>query len=224
MEVKTTQKEDQYLFISFQQGDKKAFDLFFMKYYRVLCSYANQFVDYDTGEEIVQELMVWLWENKDTVVFESSPLSYLFKAVKNHCLKQIHKNDVRNQILTLLYGQSETLFDDPDFYVVEELSAKIESAIKSLPDTYRQAFEMNRFQDLTYQEIASRLDISPKTVDYRIQQSLKLLRIQLKDYLPLLISLLYHVTKFQADYSRAVRSRVLLPTRMGSRSSAPMWS
>ena len=59
-----------------------------------------------------------------------------------------------------------------------------------LPENYRQAFEMNRFQDMTYKEIASHLNISSKTVDYRIQQALKILRIKLKDYMPLLIGLL----------------------------------
>lgn len=45
---------------------------------------------------------------------------------------------------------------------------------------------MHRFKNMTYKEIASLLNVSPKTVDYRIQQALKLLRIELKDYLPLL--------------------------------------
>ena len=48
---------------------------------------------------------------------------------------------------------------------------------------------MNRFQNMTYHEIAEKLNVSSKTVDYRIQQALKLLRVELKDYLPLLMAL-----------------------------------
>lgn len=59
-----------------------------------------------------------------------------------------------------------------------------------LPETYREAFVMRRFKDMTYKEIAERLDVSVKTVDYRIQQALKQLAVELKDYLPLLIFLL----------------------------------
>lgn len=44
---------------------------------------------------------------------------------------------------------------------------------------------MHRFRDMSYKEIAARLNISPKTIDYRIQKALKLLRAELKDYLPL---------------------------------------
>ena len=69
----------------------------------------------------------------------------------------------------------------------KELTQKIEKAILNLPESYRVAFEMHRFQNKTYQEIAEELNISSKTVDYRIQQALKQLRKELKDYLPLLL-------------------------------------
>lgn len=81
-----------------------------------------------------------------------------------------------------LHGQ----FESPDFYIVKELESRIQAAVAQLPDTYRQAFEMNRYEKKTYNEIAVLLDISPKTVDYRIQQALKILRTTLKDYLPLI--------------------------------------
>ena len=50
---------------------------------------------------------------------------------------------------------------------------------------------MHRFRDMSYKEIAETLGVSPKAVDYRIQQALKQLRIDLKDYLPLLLPLLF---------------------------------
>jgi len=70
------------------------------------------------------------------------------------------------------------------------LSRKIEEALQRLPNSYREAFEMNRFQHLTYGEIASQLNVSSKTVDYRIQQALKLLRVDLRDYLPILLAII----------------------------------
>ena len=79
--------------------------------------------------------------------------------------------------------EDETYFQ----LIIEELTQKIEKAILNLPESYRVAFEMHRFQNKTYQEIAEELNISSKTVDYRIQQALKQLRKELKDYLPLLL-------------------------------------
>ena len=78
-----------------------------------------------------------------------------------------------------------------DFYQLKELTKRIEEAVAALPESYRQAFVMHRFRDMSYKEIAETLGVSPKAVDYRIQQALKQLRIDLKDYLPLLLPLLF---------------------------------
>ena len=181
---------DEVLFEQIQRGDEKAFDVLFLRYYPSLCAYAKQFVEYDDGQEIVQDVMVWFWENREMQLFEVSPKSYLFKAVKNRCFTLINRNEIKQRIVHTLYDNPQSQYEDPDFYVVDELSKKIEEALQRLPDSYRIAFEMNRFQNLTYSEIANQLGVSSKTVDYRIQQALKLLRVELKDYLPVLLLLL----------------------------------
>ena len=84
-----------------------------------------------------------------------------------------------------------TLHDGIKYYQIEELAKRIEDAVAALPESYREAFVMHRFRDMSYKEIAEILGISPKTVDYRIQQALKQLRVDLKDYLPLLLPILF---------------------------------
>ena len=185
----TDNTNDEILFQRIQAGDVKAFDVLFMRYYPLLCAYAKQFVNVDDGQEIVQDVMVWFWENSSMQVIESSPKNYLFKAVKNRCLTLINRNELKQQIVNTLYADWQSQYEDPDFYVVEELTRNIEAALSRLPESYREAFEMNRFQNMTYNEIAQKPNVSSKTVDYRIQQPLKLLRVELKDYLPLLMAL-----------------------------------
>ncbi|WP_304248243.1 RNA polymerase sigma-70 factor [Parabacteroides gordonii] len=180
---------DEVLFEKIQAGDVKAFDILFMRYYPLLCAYAKQFVDFDDGQEIVQDVMVWFWENSSMQVIESSPKNYLFRAVKNRCLTLINRNELKQRVVSSMYENQQSQYEDPDFYIVEELTRNIENALSRLPETYREAFEMNRFQSMTYNEIAEKLNVSSKTVDYRIQQALKLLRVELKDYLPLLMAL-----------------------------------
>ena len=80
----------------------------------------------------------------------------------------------------------QELILDAGLFQIEELQKQIQEAILRLPSSYREAFIMHRFHDMSYKEIAVQLNISPKTVDYRIQQALKQLRIELKDYLPLI--------------------------------------
>ena len=180
---------DEVLFEKIQAGDVKAFDILFMRYYPLLCAYAKQFVDFDDGQEIVQDVMVWFWENSSMQVIESSPKNYLFRAVKNRCLTLINRNELKQRVVSSMYENQQSQYEDPDFYIVEELTRNIENALSRLPETYREAFEMNRFQSMTYNEIAEKLNVSSTTVDYRIQQALKLLRVELKDYLPLLMAL-----------------------------------
>ena len=131
-------------------------------------------------------------ENKEMQAFENSLKSYLFKAVKNRCLTLINRNEVKQRIEKMIFDNLQSQYDDPDFYVIQELTEKIEEALARLPENVREAFELNRFQNLTYNEIAERLGVSPKTIDYRIQQALKQLRIDLKEYLPLLLPFLLH--------------------------------
>lgn len=181
---------DEMLFSAVRRGDGKAFDTLFLRYYAVLCAYAARFVEPEEGEETVQDVMVWFWENREMQVFDVSLKSYLFKAVKNRCLTLISRNELRQRAVSALHAGLQAVYEDPDFYVVEELAQRIEEALAALPASYREAFEMNRFRHMTYAEIAASLGVSSKTVDYRIQQALKLLRVQLKEYLPALLFLL----------------------------------
>lgn len=189
LSTRTDKTNDEVLFQRIQAGDVKAFDVLFMRYYPLLCAYAKRFVDFNDGQEIVQDVMVWFWENSSMQVIETSPKNYLFKAVKNRCLTLINRNELKQRMIKSLSTNMQAQYEDPDFYVVEELVRNIEAALSHLPENYRKTFEMNRFQNMTYNEIAEKLKISSKTVDYRIQQALKLLRIELKDYLPLLMTL-----------------------------------
>lgn len=179
-EIDTTNEED--LFQKTREGDVHAFETLFLRYYPILCTYARQYVDYEDGQEIAQDMMVWLWENSKTELTDSDIKYYLFKAVRNKCLTLISRNELKQRVISKLYGNDQSLYEDPDCYIVEELTRHIETALSHLPDSYREAFEMNRFQHMTYSEIAEKLNVSFKTIDYRIQQSLKLLRAELKDY------------------------------------------
>lgn len=175
------------LYMQIKDGNRIAFDTLFKKYYPILCAYARQFVGKEDAEEVVQDIMLWLWESRENQVIEDTLGQYLFRAVKNKCLTLINRSLIKQKVNNILHKEMQYLFDDPDFYIVEELSRKIETAIAALPESYRIAFEKNRFHNKTYQEIAGELGVSTKTIDYRIQQALKLLRVELKDFLPLLI-------------------------------------
>ena len=74
--------------------------------------------------------------------------------------------------------------------VREDIYQELYLAITELPEDCREIFWLY-FQGRNNKEIAEILEVSPKTVDYRIQQALKQLRLDLKDYLPLLLPILF---------------------------------
>ena len=183
--------ESNFLLSAIQRGDQKAFDALFRRYYPVLCAYGHRFVDLEDAEEIVQDSLLWIWENRENLFIETSLSSYLFKMIYRKALNKLAHIDATQRADTRFYEEMQEMLQDTDLYQVEELTQRIKDAIATLPESYRETFVMHRFRDMSYKEIAEILGISPKTVDYRIQQALKQLRVDLKDYLPLLLPILF---------------------------------
>ena len=77
----TYQSDNDFLLSAVQHGDQKAFDTLFRRYYPMLCAYGHRFVELEDAEEIVEDSLLWIWENRETLVIESSLNSYLFKMV-----------------------------------------------------------------------------------------------------------------------------------------------
>ena len=187
----TYQSDNDFLLSAVQRGDQKAFDTLFRRYYPMLCAYGHRFVELEDAEEIVEDSLLWIWENRETLVIESSLNSYLFKMVYRRALNKLAHIDATQRADTRFYEEMQEMLQDTDYYQIEELAKRIEDAVAALPESYRKAFVMHRFRDMSYKEIAETLGVSPKTIDYRIQQALKQLRVDLKDYLPLLLPLLF---------------------------------
>ena len=186
-----THPKDSSLLEAIQKGDNIAFNILFHRYYQLLCNYGNRFVDLEDAEEIVQDSLLWIWENRENLIIETSLSSYLFKMIYRKALNKLAHIDATQRADTRFYEEMQEMLQDTDLYQVEELTQRIKDAIATLPESYREAFVMHRFRDMSYKEIAEILGISPKTVDYRIQQALKQLRVDLKDYLPLLLPILF---------------------------------
>ena len=187
----TYQSDNDFLLSAVQRGDQKAFDTLFRRYYPMLCAYGHRFVELEDAEEIVEDSLLWIWENRETLVIESSLNSYLFKMVYRRALNKLAHIDATQRADTRFYEEMQEMLQDTDYYQIEELAKRIEDAVAALPESYREAFVMHRFRDMSYKEIAETLGVSPKTIDYLIQQALKQLRVDLKDYLPLLLPLLF---------------------------------
>jgi RNA polymerase sigma-70 factor (ECF subfamily) len=174
--------DDSSIVTLLQEGNNEAYKQMFIKYYAPLCEYASQYITDDEAEELIQELMLYIWENRRYLIVESSLKSYLFIAAKHRCLNTIKKQQYHRRIHSVLYEKLKDQFESPDYYLVNDLGEELRKAIKELPQGYRQTFAMSRLENHTNAEIARKLGVSVKTIEYRITQSLKILRMKLKEY------------------------------------------
>lgn len=136
----TYQSDNDFLLSAVQRGDQKAFDTLFRRYYPMLCAYGHQFVELEDAEEIVEDSLLWIWENRETLVIESSLNSYLFKMVYRRALNKLAHIDATQRADTRFYEEMQEMLQDTDYYQIEELAKRIEDAVAALPESYREAF------------------------------------------------------------------------------------
>ena len=175
------------------KGDKKAFEQVFNTYYQQLCNYAcSMLKDIDEAEEVVQNTFFNIWNKREALEVTISFKSYVYRAVHNDCLNKIKHGKVR-AVYAADYKSSMSggFADGATVLDAKELGKQINAAIASLPEQCGNVFRLSRFENLKYSEIADQLDISIKTVENHMGKALKLLRGQLKDYLPLVAWLFF---------------------------------
>lgn len=166
-------------------GDRAAFEALFRAHYKPLCAFANGYLaDAEKSEDLVQELFIRLWLDREKLTVTSSIKAYLFASVRNRCLNAL-------KIAVRMRGMSDEHLaiqeeSDPTEDEHTERIARVQAAVAGLPEERRKVFTMCRFDGLKYAEVATRLGISVKTVENQMGKALKDLRIELADLVPLL--------------------------------------
>lgn len=177
---------------SLRKGEKKAYEAIYNEFFGVLFHLCLHYLyDEKVAEEMVQDTFMKLWEIRETLNDQINLRNFLYTITKNNCL-----NYLRNQKVSIKHLQNikytEMQFNDEaleklgNYFQFEELRVKIEEAIHKLPPEIVETFRLSRFEELSYREIADRQGISIKTVEARISKALRILRVELKDYLPII--------------------------------------
>ena len=177
------------IILAFKQGDKELFEKLFRSYYQSLCRYANGLLnDTDEAEEVVQQMFVTIWEKRSSIEIKVSFKSYLYRSVHNSCLNHLEKLKVRQMYIGQHTGNEEASSDHSERNLQKsELQARISEALKKLPEQCRKVFLLSRHDEMKYAEIANHLGISIKTVENQMGKALRIMREELKEYLPIII-------------------------------------
>jgi len=167
------------------QKDETAFEQVFKTHFKRLHAYAFTILrDEVEAKEMVQQVFFKLWERNETLSLSGSVSAYLYRAVHNESLNYIKHQKVRsNHQLHVAYSMKNEFEHPAKKVMAGELEKKIHSAMNELPEQCRTIFQMSRFDELKYREIADKLGISVKTVENQMGKALKLLREKLVDFL-----------------------------------------
>lgn len=171
------------------RGDETAFQETFEIYFKVLVLFATKFsLDKETAEDLVQDVFVKLYEQKDKLQFHSSLKAFLYQSVRNKCIDLIRSTKTREKHhVEIKAGTDVEGLNSEELMLQSELEEKIYHSIKQLPDQCQLIFKMNRFEGKKNQEIADELNISKRTVETQISKALKILREDIYPYLKTII-------------------------------------
>jgi len=184
---------DDLLLRLLQTSDEHAFRELYQRYWKKLFTTAcYKLKSKEAAEEIVQNIFVSLWEKRATLQIDSLE-DYLYIAVKYKVINYVESLMVRQAGQKQLAGNTTDESTEATI-MINDLHAAIQQALKQLPAKTREVFTMSRFEKCSVREIARHMGLTEKAVEYHITQSLKLMRVSLKDYMvvgvPLIITLL----------------------------------
>lgn len=172
---------DQELATLLKKGDEGAFTEIYERYHSLLFVYAHKKLNNkQEAEDLIQEVLTALWNNRFELFIRSSLATYLFTAVRNKAFDLFAHKKVEAKYIASLQNFIEDTGVQADFLVREnDLKNLIERETQALPPRMRAVFQLSRNKNLKHKEIAEALNISEQTVSTQIKKALRVLRMRL---------------------------------------------
>lgn len=194
-------EKDKHLIQKLIDGDSNAFGIVYKDYFRRLYAFANSYLHDDfVACNIVQDAFLAFWENRHKLNPDTNLPSYLLTIIKNNSLNHLNhlktrlkaEENIQQHYLRQLEIKCLTLSAcNPDELFKTDVEEIISRTMASMPDKTREAIHLSRNFGLSNREIAEKMGISIKGVEFHITKALKIFRENLIDYLSLLILLTF---------------------------------
>ncbi|WP_160143835.1 RNA polymerase sigma factor [Chryseolinea soli] len=194
-----TDLSDEKLFLKIREGNAAAFDMLFNRYWEKLYRIAYaRLKDTDDAQDVVQEVLVRFWNNREKTEIKTSLEMYLMGAVRLQVIDHFRSRKVRERQLQEALDRinllESSIHDVADYL---ELEQTLEAIVNEMPAMLKSIYLM-RSENMSVKEIASKLGLADQTVKNYISEVLRRLRIALQEkypekhltYLALLITLL----------------------------------
>ena len=168
-------------------GEFVLFQKLFEDYFRSLVTYSYRYVnDCSVGEDIVQDVFMALWINRDKIDFEEPIKPYLYRATYNRSINYLNSVSVQRRVdhadmLDELIDREILSYNQHDNLLLKEIEEEITSFVGTLPEQRKRVFLLSREENLKNKEIALRLNISEKAVEKHITKALSDIRTHLTE-------------------------------------------
>ena len=174
---------------------ESAFEQLYKSCFSGLYAYACTILKNEgAAEEVVQQVFFKIWDKREELDFSIQLKSYLYRAVHNASLNYIKHRKVKAASEPGIVFHMKQQTEPADKKLLnKEMEGRLRKALNELPAQCRTIFQLSRFENLKYNEIASELGLSAKTVENQMGKALRLMRSKLADLLPLLLFILINL-------------------------------
>ena len=184
---------DEELLCLFQGGNEAAFELLYNRYWEQMLTIAYYRVGcLETAKELVQDVFANLWQRREKLAIRTTFATYLSSAMRYAVLDYIRSQAVKEKYVTAIkktvQGANNTTLESIEY---QELTQVLNQEISKLPIKCQTVFKLSRIDHHSNKEIAEQLKISPKTVENHLTKALKVLRINLQEFMIFLLALIF---------------------------------
>lgn len=181
--------DDDGLVHAFKQGAVGAFEEIYNRYwFKLYCIAYKQTTLQHEAEELVQNLFVRIWKNRDSAVIKSLG-PYLVISLRNMIVDHIRKKVSERKLKENIDVQEAANLTEEELNRSLLLNT-VENVLQELPEKTQAVFRLSRYENKSVKEIAGHLQLTEKAVEYHITKAIKLLRQHLKNYLQIFFSIL----------------------------------
>ena len=179
-----------------KKGNSLAYSYLVGLYYKELCNYATSLARDDfKSEDIVQNVIVRMWQQREKLNTNISIKNYLYKSVYNEFIDQYRK-DLSISVLERKYIEVlDSFIEVKEENETKRLITLVEKEIEQLPNKCKETFLLSKKNGLTYREIADYQNVSVNTVEKQMVKAFSILRKKLKDKMTSLLFILFGKVK-----------------------------
>ena len=164
-----------------EKDDEEAFKALFESHYSALYNYVRYNInDEDACHDIVQDVFTYFWEKRKNIEIKQSIRSYLLSSAHNTYINYLKKENTNKRHITSFFHESEKTEDGYDPIFENALIENLNKIIDELPAQCRDIFHLSRIKGLKHKEIATKLNISPRTVETQIYRALRTIKKKLQ--------------------------------------------